>query len=153
MGPRRLRIYSEVKNCLDYVLLFEYDFKLKFSVEHCCLLCVTHLMTFLCFPVNVPGSPSGTFFHTGPLKAKPPDPSHTHKKIGVVVPSVSQPESYPKISFIARKVSYLIHRPTKTNTTQNHKFFLTNTWLQIYTVSFFQQLKYKTKQNKTPNWI
>lgn len=50
----------------------------------------------------------------------------------------TQPANYPKISFIARKVSYLIHRTTKTNKTKTHKFFLTNTWLQIYTVSFFR---------------
>ena len=64
--------------------------KLWLSVEHGCLLCVTDLTTFPCLPVNVPGSPSGTFFHTGPCQAKPPVPPTETAEV-VVHKTLNQP--------------------------------------------------------------
>lgn len=129
---RNLRICGEGNDLLPrFCPLLEEDFTWSLSLEHAY---VTDWTAFSHFPVIVPGSRRALSYRSP--WAKPPVPPTS--AVEVVVSQNTQPANYPKISFIARKVSYLIHRPTKTNKTKNHKFFLTNTWLQIYTVSFFR---------------
>lgn len=129
---RNLRICGEGNDLLPrFCPLLEEDFTWSLSLEHAY---VTDWTAFSHFPVIVPGSRQALSYRSP--WAKPPVPPTS--AVEVVVSQNTQPANYPKISFIARKVSYLIHRPTKTNKTKNHKFFLTNTWLQIYTVSFFR---------------
>lgn len=130
--------------CLHFVLLLEEDFTLSLSPEHSC---VTDWTALSRFPVTGPALLLALSDRS--REAKPPaPPTHTAE---VVVSSNSQPANYPKISFIARKVSYLIQGPTKTK--PKTISFSSQTLDYKFTLFLFFRYENKTKPPTGYNWL